>query len=79
MTGVQTCALPISDIEARANDETFVSYLKRGAATPVSTVIDLVFGVIVDEDFESWLYTKHRTTVDSIIRNPRRFVKVVCS
>lgn len=68
-----------NDAGRRVRDQMLVNHLKGGADPTVQRIIDLVFGTAVDEDFESWLSANRGVTVDYILDNPRRFVKMLCS
>ena len=68
-----------NDAERKVRDQLLVSHLKKGANPTVQHIIDVVFGATVDEDFESWMLSQRGVTVDYILDNPRRFVKMLCS
>lgn len=58
--------------------DSFVSFMTEGMPDSAVSVIDLVINSDPDEEFEEWLLAVHRVTVDALLTNPRRLVRLLC-
>lgn len=56
----------------------FVEFMKDGLSDNESRVVDLIVDSDPDEEFEEWLAAIHQTSVDNLLTNPRRLVRLLC-
>lgn len=68
-----------SEADVSAVTGSLLQTLKRGATPEVQRLVDLVFGTEVDDRFEDWLESTHSTSVDKLLDNPKKLVKLLCS
>ncbi len=67
-----------SEAEDRIANQSLLDSLREGASPEVQRVVDFVFGVGTDDEFEAWLAEQHSVSADSLVENPRRLVKLLC-
>lgn len=58
--------------------DSFISFMKSGLSDSASRVVDMVVTSDPDEEFEEWLLAVHKVTVDRMLTNPRRLVRLLC-
>lgn len=68
---------PVSS-DRRVSDASFVKFMKAGVDDSSSKVIDLIVNADPDDEFEQWLSLRYQTTVDRLLSNPRRLVRLLC-
>lgn len=68
-----------SEAEESMAVHSLLGTLKEGASAEVCRVVDLVFGAETDDKFERWLDTQHGVSVDLLMENPKRLVKLLCA
>lgn len=64
--------------DKRVQRDSFVSFMKKDMPDSASKIIDLVVKSDPDEEFEQWLWAVHQKTVDKLLNNPRRLVRLLC-
>lgn len=67
------------DVEADAESTSFVSFMRHGLSKHAARVFDMVMRADTDNKFETWLSRTHNTTIDALVHNPQKLMKLYCS
>lgn len=68
-----------SNSEKAVNEQNFLTYLKSGISPEAGKLVTLLVEGVVEEEFESWLDEEHGHTVDELLAQPRKLVRLYCS
>jgi hypothetical protein len=68
-----------SNSEKAVNEQNFVAFLKAGLSPEAGRLINLLVDGAADEAFESWLDEEHGQTVDALMSQPRKLMRLYCA